>query len=83
MKVTSFNHALQRIRREHRGCHRSGPCAGSLSWIVVLRSLAIISLLLFSGCTGAQTVSRAELEHLKTQRHEPKVSMWYYPGFPK
>src|SRR5688572_28894943 len=25
------NHALQRTRRERRGCHRCVPCAGSLS----------------------------------------------------
>src|ERR1041385_2640761 len=25
------NHALQRIRRERRGCHHCLPCAGSLS----------------------------------------------------
>jgi hypothetical protein len=46
----------------------------------MLRNLALIFLLLLSGCTGPQTVSRAELERLKTQRHEPKVSMWYYVG---
>jgi hypothetical protein len=25
------NHALQRTRREHHGCNRCLPCAGSLS----------------------------------------------------
>ena len=27
----TFNHALQRTRRERRGCNRCVPCAGSLS----------------------------------------------------
>jgi|ERR1051325_2576081 hypothetical protein len=47
----------------------------------MLRSLTLIlPVLLLSGCATPQTVSRAELEHLKTQRREPKVSMWYYVG---
>ena len=29
--MTPSNHALQRTRRERRGCHRGVPCAGSLS----------------------------------------------------
>jgi hypothetical protein len=47
----------------------------------MLRNLAsIIPLLLLLGCASPQTVSRAQLERLKTQRHEPKVSVWYYVG---
>ena len=30
-KRIEFNHALQRTRRERRGCNRCVPCAGSLS----------------------------------------------------
>jgi len=30
-KRIEFNHALQRTRRERRGCNRGVPCAGSLS----------------------------------------------------
>ncbi len=47
---------------------------------VILRSLALIVPLLLLGCASTQTVSHAELERLKTQRHEPKVSTWYYVG---
>ena len=32
--MTWSNHALQRTRRERRGCNRRVPCAGSLSWVV-------------------------------------------------
>jgi hypothetical protein len=46
----------------------------------MLRSLPLALPLLLLGCTSPQTVTRAELEQLKTQRHEPKVSMWYYVG---
>jgi len=46
----------------------------------MLRSLTPVLLLLLVGCTSPQTVSRAELERLKTQWHEPKVSTWYYVG---
>jgi len=28
--AASFNHALQRTRRERRGCNRCIPCAGPL-----------------------------------------------------
>jgi len=36
--------------------------------------------LLVVGCAYPQTVTRADLETLKSRWHEPKVSMWYYVG---
>jgi hypothetical protein len=47
---------------------------------VMLRSLALVFAVLIAGCANPQTVSHAQLEHLKTQRREPKVSAWYYLG---
>ncbi len=47
---------------------------------VMLRSLAIILLLLLVGCANPQTVTRTGLEHLKTHWREPKVSLCYYVG---
>ena len=46
----------------------------------MLRSLSLILLLFLLGCASTQAVSRAELERLKSYRHEPKVSLWYYVG---
>ena len=40
----------------------------------------IFPLLLLLGCASPQTVSRAELDRLKQERQEPKVSMWHYMG---
>ena len=45
-----------------------------------LRHLTLILPLFLFGCAGPRTVSRSELEQLKTHWHEPKVSMWYYVG---
>src|SRR5262245_47293238 len=39
-----------------------------------------VPLLALLGCANSQTVNRAQLERLQTQRHEPKVSVWYYVG---
>src|SRR4051812_49925142 len=44
---------------------------------LVLVSLALVPWL---GCTSPQSVSRTQFDHLKTERHEPKVSAWYYVG---
>jgi hypothetical protein len=46
----------------------------------MLRSLTLAFMLVLAGCVETQTVTRAELDHLKSQRREPKVSMWYYVG---
>jgi len=54
---------------------------GRRAGIIMLRSLVCVLPLLFMlSCASSQTVSRAQLERLKTQRHEPKVSAWYYAG---
>jgi len=45
-----------------------------------MRKLVLMLPLLLMGCAHPQTVTRAELEHLKAHRQEPKVSMWYYTG---
>ncbi len=47
---------------------------------VMRRCTLILPLLLLLGCASPQTVSRAELDHLKRHWHEPKVSLWYYMG---
>ncbi len=46
----------------------------------MLRELIFLVPLLLLGCVQPQVVTRAELDQLKTNRHEPKVSMWYYTG---
>jgi hypothetical protein len=45
-----------------------------------MRKFFLILPLLLVGCVQAKTVTRTELDQLKLQRHEPKVSMWYYTG---
>ncbi len=45
-----------------------------------MRSLILIPLFLLLGCASPQAVSRAELDRLKRQWHDPKVCMWYYTG---
>lgn len=44
-------------------------------------SIILFSLvLILSGCSLTQTVSRSELEEEKSVWREPKVSLWYYKG---
>jgi hypothetical protein len=45
------------------------------------KGIAALSLMLIlSGCAAPQTVSRVELEKMKGEWKEPKVSSWYYTG---
>jgi Na+-transporting NADH:ubiquinone oxidoreductase subunit NqrF len=45
-----------------------------------MRKLIFILPLLLVGCAQPKTLTRTELDQLKSQRQEPKVSMWYYRG---
>ena len=45
-----------------------------------MRMLILILPLLVFGCAQPRIVNRLELDELKSHRHEPKMSMWYYTG---
>jgi hypothetical protein len=51
-----------------------------MNFKLVCRISVIVFLPLVYGCAHPQTVTRTELDQLKTHRREPKVSMWYYVG---
>src|SRR6185295_7523420 len=70
------NHALQRTRRERRGCHRGVPCAGSLSLgrSAKMRHLfAIILLLSLCGCTSEEERFRRDMQ----QRYEATCDQYF------
>jgi len=81
--MTPLNHALQRTRRERRGCHRGVPCAGSLRvFRPICRSvITTILALLLAGCAApthssrqppGQSVAdkRKDAEAISNGRHE-------------